>query len=152
MINLSYDNSLQRGDLTRLVNGLNLDTDEGLRTAITISFLTDARAKPSDGLPPEQDPRGWWGSQFLEDRPDLELGSRLWLLRRMKLNDASLRLSGVYGKESLLWMQPNVARNIYVTPARIVGVINAATLTVQVERPKKLAPRFEDKWRIEYGL
>jgi len=152
VINLSYDNVLQRGDFTRLVNGLNLDTDEGLRTVITVSFLTDARAKPSDGVPPEQDQRGWWGTQFLEDRPDLELGSRLWLLQRMKLTDASLRLAGVFCQESLVWMKPDVARNVYVTPARIAGVINAATVTVQIERPKKLAPRFEDKWRIDYGL
>lgn len=151
MIKLAYDNLTQRGDFLRST-GINLDTDEGLETAITISYFTDARAKPSDGVSTEQDQRGWWGAAYLEERPDLELGSRLWLLKRMKLTDASLRLAGAFAKESLLWLMPNVASEIVAIPERIVGVYNAAVITTQVQRPRKSAPRFEGKWKVQFGF
>lgn len=151
MIKLAYDNLTQRCDFLRST-GVNLDTDEGLETAVTISFFTDARAKPSDGVSIEQDQRGWWGADYLEERPDLEFGSRLWLLKRMKLNDNNLRLAGMFAKESLLWLMPSVASEIVATPERIVGVYNAALITTQIQRPKKSAPRFEGKWKVQFGI
>lgn len=151
MIKLAYDNDAQRGDFLRST-GANLDTDEGLETAVTISYFTDARAKPSDGVNAEQDQRGWWGTIYLEDQPDIELGSRLWLLKRMKLTDESLRLAGSFAKESLLWLMPDVASEIIAVAERIQGVYNAAVINTQIIRPRKSAPRFEGKWKVQFGV
>ena len=151
MIKLAYDNLAQRCDFLQS-SGVNLDTDEGLETAVTISYFTNARAKPSDGVSLEQDQQGWWGTIYLEERPDLELGSRLWLLKRMKLTDSSLRLAASFAKESLLWLMPNVASEIFTVAERIPGVYNAAVITTQIQRPKKSAPRFEQKWQVQFGI
>ncbi len=83
MISIVYDNLEQSADFTR-TDG-NLDTDEGLETAVTISLFTDARAGEADGVSTEQDPRGWWGSAFLS--PEGDIGSKLWLMFRNKLTN-----------------------------------------------------------------
>ena len=80
-------------DWSLLPNGT-LDDTQALATSICVALGTNALAGPDDVLPdPDQTDRcGWWG--------DLDadliwggwpIGSKLWLLRRAKINSAASR-------------------------------------------------------------
>lgn len=87
-----------------LMAGPQLDTDDGLETAVIISLFTDRLAEPDDVLPDNTGQRrGWWGDSF----PDIEgdrIGSRLWLLSREKQLPAVLERVRTYAKEALRWL------------------------------------------------
>lgn len=96
-IDLAYDRS-----------GLKAETT--LESAVMISLLTDRRANIDDELPeaPTQtvippDRRGWCGDALSEVKGD-RIGSRLWLLRRRKVNEQTRRDAIAYAEEALQWM------------------------------------------------
>jgi phage gp46-like protein len=104
---LNWDPGNQRADMA--VAGGDLAVDEGLRTAVIISLLTDRRA-PSDAVPPDGsgDRRGWWGDLPF-DAPDAppagdQIGSLLWLLSREKQIPETARRAEGYAREALQWM------------------------------------------------
>ena len=86
-----------------------LAVDDGLRTAVIISLLTDKRA-PDDAVIPDGsgDRRGWWGDLPL-DAPDAppagdHIGSWLWLLAREKQLPETARRAEAYARDALQWM------------------------------------------------
>lgn len=150
MIKLAYSNIDQRGDIVR-TDGGNLETDEGLETAVVTSLFSDARAQESDGIDPTADPRGYWAAKYLDGGG--EYGSRLWILRRNKLTKANLLLAQEYAREALQWMiDVGVAADVVVTAKRMAGKIDVAVLSIDIQRPKKSAPRFEAAWEVQFGI
>jgi phage gp46-like protein len=86
-----------------IVNGAFLSGSD-VETAVLISLYTDRLADVDDVLPNARpgypgDRRGWWG-----DDPQNRIGSRLWLLNRVKgpLNVAARAQD--YAAEALQWM------------------------------------------------
>ncbi|MNE55848.1 Phage protein GP46 [compost metagenome] len=76
-----------RGDLTR---------------AVIISLFTWRRAATDD--PVDDDERfGWWGDSYPATADD-RIGSRLWLLRRVKLTAQTQRDAEFYAREALQWL------------------------------------------------
>lgn len=150
MIALVYSNLAQRADLSRAA-GMNLDTDEGLETAVVVSLFTDDRAQESDDIDPIQSPGGWWGAKYL-DQPG-GLGSRLWLLRRRPLTEDSMVLCSKYAQDALQWMiEAGVASDVSASTSLYARVRNAATLAVNITRPGKLGPRFSKAWQVQFGV
>jgi phage gp46-like protein len=71
-----------------------LDDTQALATAVCIALGTNALAGPNDALPdPDSNDRcGWWGDLDAElIWGGWPIGSKLWLLRRAKINSASAR-------------------------------------------------------------
>jgi phage gp46-like protein len=65
-----------------------LDSSQALATAIIVALGTDKLADVSDELPDpdDTDRRGWWGDYQAEDIWNgWPIGSRLWLLKRSKI-------------------------------------------------------------------
>jgi phage gp46-like protein len=101
-IALFFDNDAWSADLA--IAGGDLATDDGLRSAVIISLFTDARARDDDALPDASaDRRGWWGDCANDDSND-RIGSRLWLLARAKVIDATAIRARDYCREALAWM------------------------------------------------
>lgn len=78
------------------------DTDKNLIRTVVISLFTWRRAGPDDPVDDEER-YGWWGDSFprvVDDR----IGSRLWLLRRVKLTDRTQRDAEYYADEALRWL------------------------------------------------
>ena len=93
-----------RGAADWALVGADLETDEDLVTAVTLSLFTDRLAAPGDPLPPGvEDRRGWWGDSFADVAGDL-IGSRLWLLARAKSTDGLLLTARGYILEALHWL------------------------------------------------
>ena len=69
-----------------------LDDTQALATAIIVALGTDRLADIGDTLPdPDSiDRRGWWGDMDAQEIWDgWPIGSRLWLLKRSKITDAT---------------------------------------------------------------
>ncbi len=108
-IALQQDNNHQF-DIT--LNGPDVTTEKGLRTAVMISLFTDARAHDDDVLPGnDNDRRGHWSDYF----SDRSLGSRLWLLEREKQLPQVLQRAKDYADEALQWfIDDGIAQNVNV--------------------------------------
>src|ERR1700740_3111150 len=80
-------------DWSLLPNGT-LDDTQALATAVCVALGTNALAGPNDQLPDpySADGCGWWGDLDAElIWGGWPIGSKLWLLRRAKINSASGR-------------------------------------------------------------
>lgn len=90
-----------QGDIE--VDGADLQTDEGLQTAVLISLFTDRRALDGEELPAgETSRRGWWGD--VANAPGDFTGSRLWLLNREKQMPEVIARANEYTREALQWL------------------------------------------------
>lgn len=83
---------------------MTLSTDQqlDLKRAVIISLFTWRRAGPDDPVDDEE-LFGWWGDSYptiVDDR----IGSRLWLLRRVKLTADTQRDAEFYAREALQWL------------------------------------------------
>lgn len=94
------------------VDGIDLQTDNGLRTAIIISLFTDALANADDDIPDgSTHRRGWWADMFDQQ----SMGSKLWLLRRSKQTQQVLITAREYCQQALQWMiDDRIVRRIEV--------------------------------------
>jgi phage gp46-like protein len=76
--------------------------ETSLIRAVVISLFTWRRAATDD--PVDDDERfGWWGDSYPTIADD-RIGSRLWLLRRVKLTANTQRDAEFYAREALQWL------------------------------------------------
>lgn len=111
------------------IDGLLLQQDDGLDTAVILSLFTDRRAENDDVIPGGTDnKRGTWIDTFAEFEGD-KFGSRLWLLERAKLVPETVNRVREYCAEALNWMiRDGVAKAVNVSAEIIrhhpLGLIN----------------------------
>ncbi|MFJ2527139.1 phage GP46 family protein [Pseudomonas helmanticensis] len=78
------------------------DRESTLTRAVLISLFTWRRALTDDPVDDEE-LFGWWGDSYPNIADD-RIGSRLWLLQRVKLTDATQRDAEFYANEALRWL------------------------------------------------
>ncbi|WP_303905621.1 phage GP46 family protein [Thiohalomonas denitrificans] len=99
---LTQDDTTPGWDLA--LDGPDLATDDGLRSAVIVSLFTDARAEPDDDIPDgTDDRRGSWHDTYLPHDGDSE-GSLLWLLSREKETADVLQRARTYAETALAWL------------------------------------------------
>jgi phage gp46-like protein len=76
--------------------------ETSLIRAVVISLFTWRRAATDDPVDDEER-FGWWGDSYPTIADD-QIGSRLWLLRRVKLTADTQRDAEFYAREALQWM------------------------------------------------
>ncbi|QXZ11718.1 phage GP46 family protein [Pseudomonas sp. AO-1] len=76
--------------------------EDMLTRAVLISLFTWRRAM-TDAPVDDEELFGWWGDSYPTIADD-RIGSRLWLLRRVKLTDATQRDAEFYANEALQWL------------------------------------------------
>lgn len=83
-----------------MLTSLNLKA--ALTRSVLISLFTWRRAADDDAL--DDDERfGWWGDSFPSVADD-RIGSRLWLLQRVKLTRQTQLDAEFYAREALQWL------------------------------------------------
>lgn len=97
---LAWDNGLGHGDLC--IAGADLAADDGLQTAVLVSLFTERRVEADELQPGDTDRRGWWGDRLNDDGD--EIGSKLWLLDRRKLESGLPAEVEAAAYEALQWM------------------------------------------------
>ena len=116
-------------DLT--IENNDLQTDEGLETAVLISLFTDSRPENTKiNLPSGRDDlRGWWGDQFLEESTD-QTGSELWLYLRGKRTNQTIKNIEDACKNALNWLIiDGIAQSVNVTTI----IENQFDVLIQIE-------------------
>lgn len=154
-LKIRWDDTLFEGDFIFQDN--DFETDEGLGTAVLMSWFSDQRASNDDEIPnattdPEFiDKRGWWGDlvdpTFTEDK----IGSKLWLLNRAKTTQENITKGQDYGKEALQWMiDDGIVKDVAVIGERILYQGNDYILALQAQITKidgnKLNISFDPEW------
>ena len=133
-----YNPGIMAADLA--LEGSLLAQDDGLETAVILSWFTDRRANRDDVLPDDGGSRrGWWGDlapPIVDGAPVLDdrIGSRLWLLAREKQVPEVLTRAQDYAEEALAWLiDDGIAEAVRVTTS--IGRPGILTLAVSIERP-----------------
>lgn len=125
-----------------------LQSDEGLESAVIISLFTDRRANDDDAMPDgSNDMRGYWGDVYPDVTDDL-IGSRLWLLWREKITQSLLVRVEEYARESLQWLlDDEVASQVDISVERhqLCGVALSAIIT------RANGMRWEKVWVYQLG-
>jgi phage gp46-like protein len=102
-----------RGDW--MLAGPSLQSGDDLATAVLISLFTDRLALPSDPTT-DGDRRGWWGDTG-GDSTQYPIGSRLWLLDRVKGPEDVPQRAQDYAAEALQWLiDDGVVASFNITP------------------------------------
>jgi phage gp46-like protein len=127
--------NLQNGDL---------EADDGLETAVSISLFTDKRVS-NDELPSGQtSKRGWFGDLFGSVDQD-KIGSKLWLLERSKRTNETLRKFEDYSREALQWLiEDGVCDSIEI--AASYDSNKHLSCEINISRPKNKSSRFQVLW------
>ncbi|EOI5744147.1 phage GP46 family protein [Cronobacter sakazakii] len=129
------------------VNGLlkeSTDYFDDLTRSVIISLFSWRRAEADDDT---EIPFGWWGDTFPSVGND-RIGSRLYLLQRSKLTNATATRAKDYARQALAWMEEDgVAARVDVAATR-TG-INSLQLEVTIwqQDGSKHAIIFDDIWQ-----
>lgn len=142
MIGFVYDNATGDADLMLNADG-SLAVGDPLLTAAVDSLFTRARVEPAAGVDLPEVAQGWWADEFLLAMRGRPRGSRLWTLRRAKLDDTTLLLAKAYAEEALAWwITKGLAKSVTATATlRDGGGIN---LRIEAIRPD--GSRWEHLW------
>lgn len=130
-----------------------LRAKNALNTAILLCLFTWRRAEPFDVLPSGVDPKGWWGDAIDLEDDETKIGSRLWLLLRSPLNDATCTLAEQYAVEALqpLVDQGAVARFTVTATAEVVkGWLVLDVKAYSQDGQLIYSQKFSDIWKQEF--
>ena len=133
------------------VDGVAINTGmrppDPLVRAVVVSLFTWRRAQAGDQLPTAE-LNGWWGDTYADLAGD-QIGSRLWLLSRSRLDAPTVARAKDYAAEALQWLlDDGVASQVDVTTAR-VG-LDRLLINVVITRGggQSLDLRFENAWEF----
>ncbi len=153
-IALVFDSAAWSADIA-IASG-DLVTDDGLRTAVTISLFTDARARDDDALPDSgADRRGWWGDCANDDAND-RTGSRLWLLARAKVVPTTAVRARDYCREALDWLVADgvvaaIDIDCVLLPVAASRRSGGLSITITLTRPGGARLAINYLWDAESG-
>ena len=134
----TLDLVLEEGDLR---------PEDGLRTALLVSLFSDGLADADDPLPDSgSDRRGWWAAEVLEADRAIGWGSRLWLLERSKLTNATLVAAEEYALDALSWLvRAGIAERVEASASRL----DLGVLFLEVRLVRGSATERADLWEAE---
>lgn len=127
------------------------DVEAALIRAVTISLYTWRRAETDD--PVDDDERfGWWGDSYPPITDD-RIGSRLWLLRRVKLTPQTQRDAEAYAQEALQWLLDD-GHVIDIAIASEKVDINRLNLipTLTITGGTRLEIKQPSSWQVIYAV
>lgn len=117
-------------------DGSTLKRDDGLETAVLLSLFTDRRVAQSEVPDGDESKRGWWGD-LVSDIPGDQIGSKLWILERSKLLNATAQATQTRAEQALAWMiEDGVAESVGVVVTIDGQVMN---IKVSIKKPDDAA-------------
>lgn len=123
-----------------------IESEDGMDSAIWVSLLTDQRAPAELVIKPE-DRRGWPGDlvSIVEER---KIGSLLWLVDQRRLTTTTLNECIFYARNALQWMiTDNICKDIQVS-GEIVPT-QGIRLTINIfSFDGSSSNRFVDLWKL----
>lgn len=125
--------------------------ETSLLRSVVISLFTWRRAGPDDPVD-DDELYGWWGDTYPTVADD-RIGSRLWLLRRVRLNADTRRDAVFYAQEALQWLiDDEHVRQIDITTEQVgINRLNlGVVLTLTTGQTVRL--NASDQWQVIYAV
>lgn len=125
--------------------------EASLLRSVVISLFTWRRAAPDDPVD-DDELYGWWGDTYpivADDR----IGSRLWLLRRVRLTAETRRDAEFYAREALQWLidDEHVRVIDIITEQVAINRLNlGVVLTLMTGQAVRL--NASDQWQVIYAV
>lgn len=127
------------------VDSTDISNQETLVRAVIISLFTWRRANPEDII--EGQKMGWWGDVAEPPEANDKIGSRLWLLSREKVLNATFNRAREYAKEALQWLlDDGVASRVDVTAERYQRDGLALVCAIYRADGRVITLRFDNAW------
>lgn len=131
---------------------LNSDSLEAtLIRSVVISLFTWRRAATDD--PIDDDERfGWWGDSYPAVDDD-RIGSRLWLLRRVKLTRQTQLDAEFYAREALQWLlDDGQVISIEITSERADVARLSLGVILTLSTAERLEINSNQLWQVTYAV
>lgn len=131
---------------------LNSDSLEAtLIRSVVISLFTWRRAATDD--PVDDDERfGWWGDSYPAVDDD-RIGSRLWLLRRVKLTRQTQLDAEFYAREALQWLlDDGQVTSIEITSERADLARLSLGVILTLSTAERLEINSNQLWQVTYAV
>ncbi|AJO76911.1 MULTISPECIES: phage GP46 family protein [Pseudomonas] len=127
------------------------DLHRALTRAVLISLFTWRRAADDDRLDDEER-FGWWGDSFPTVADD-RIGSRLWLLRRVKLTRQTQLDAEFYAREALQWLiDDGHCSAIEIRSERLDDQRLDLRTTLVLATGERLDINPDNSWQVTYAL
>ncbi|WP_110995569.1 phage GP46 family protein [Pseudomonas sichuanensis] len=127
------------------------ESDKSLVRTVVISLFTWRRAGPDDPVDDEER-YGWWGDSFPRVADD-RIGSRLWLLRRVKLTERSQRDAEYYAEEALRWLvDDGQVLSVAVTSERADSTRLNLRVVLTLPSGAPLIIDSDQLWQVNYAV
>lgn len=122
-----------------------------LLRSVVISLFTWRRAEADDPID-DAERFGWWGDTYPTQAND-RIGSRLWLLRRVRLTAQTQRDAEFYAREALAWLiDDGQVKNINILTEQVQS--NRLNLGVELVFSDGQVVRFNpsEQWQVIYAV
>ncbi|WP_024658148.1 phage GP46 family protein [Pseudomonas syringae USA007] len=122
-----------------------------LLRSVVISLFTWRRAETDDPID-DAERFGWWGDTYPTQAND-RIGSRLWLLRRVRLTAQTQRDAEFYAREALAWLiDDGQVKNINILTEQVQS--NRLNLGVELVVSDGQVVRFNpsEQWQVIYAV
>ncbi|WP_016702010.1 phage GP46 family protein [Pseudomonas chlororaphis] len=127
------------------------DLHRALTRAVLISLFTWRRAADDDPLDDEER-FGWWGDSFPTVADD-RIGSRLWLLRRVKLTRQTQLDAEFYAREALQWLiDDGHCSAVEIISERLDDPRLNLRTTLVLANGERLDINPDNSWQVTYAL
>ncbi|MBF8730451.1 phage GP46 family protein [Pseudomonas guariconensis] len=127
------------------------DAEKNLVRTVVISLFTWRRAGPDDPVDDEER-YGWWGDSFPRVADD-RIGSRLWLLRRVKLTERTQRDAEYYATEALQWLiDDDQVLAMEITSERVDSSRLNLRVVLTLPDGSPLAIEPNQLWQVNYAV
>lgn len=132
-----------------MITAINLKA--ALTRAVQISLFTWRRANVDDVL--DDDQRfGWWGDSFPSVADD-RIGSRLWLLRRVKLTAQTQLDAEFYAREALQWLiDDGHIRAVEILSERLDAQRLNLRIFLALADGERLDINLNNSWQVTYAV
>ena len=132
-----------------MLTSLNLKA--ALTRSVLISLFTWRRAADDDAL--DDDERfGWWGDSFPSVADD-RIGSRLWLLRRVKLTRQTQLDAEFYAREALQWLiDDGHIRAVEIQTERLDDQRLNLRIYLALADGERLDINLNNSWQVTYAV
>lgn len=132
-----------------MITAINLKA--ALTRAVQISLYTWRRANVDDVL--DDDQRfGWWGDSFPSVADD-RIGSRLWLLRRVKLTAQTQLDAEFYAREALQWLiDDGHVRAVEIQTERLDAQRLNLRIFLALADGERLDINLNNSWQVTYAV
>lgn len=141
--------SVGPADIEVLPGANDVTRDPGLETAILIALFTDCRADDGDEIPYDTNGRGGW---FGETITGEKFGSKLWLLYRSNLTNATLTRAKEYIEDALdrHVIRENLAQSYDVA---VTKEYNRMKISITIKAIDNQTPLYEYfiNWNFQTG-